>query len=242
MDYFWGDSMLYDFDPSKSKLKKFKLKLEYRPFVKYIGSGRLSLNTLPIQELDYFLNPSGFNLINFSHYANDSGFESLENSYEGIKNFKYLYYLENKSTYLGNTNSFTPVAYTTVLDYFRADFDEQAWSFNLDSQTDSRNIITYSRSSSASLPTLTNSMKLRSTAKNSIVTYNAIQKVYKSRFDDLRSNTCFDDFVNSYSKYPFLFESKSPYESILGKNKESYFNVFLYNKEFVGNSSVFSSS
>lgn len=85
-------------------------------------------------------------------------------------------------------------------------------------------------------------MKLRSTAKNSIVTYNAIQKVYKSRFDDSRSNTCFDDFINSYSKYPFLIEPKSPYESILGKNKESYFNVFLYNKEFVDNSSIFSSS
>jgi hypothetical protein len=82
-------------------------------------------------------------------------------------------------------------------------------------------------------------MKLRTTAKNSIVTYNAIQKVYKSRFDDSRSNTNFGDFTSSYSKYPFLIESKSPYESMLGKNKESYFNVSLYNKEFINNQSVF---
>jgi hypothetical protein len=85
-------------------------------------------------------------------------------------------------------------------------------------------------------------MKLRSTAKNSIVTYNAIQKVYKSRFDDSRSNTNFNDFINSYSKYPFLVESKSPYESILGKNKESYFNVSLYSKEFKANTSTFLNS
>lgn len=242
MDYFWGDNALYDLDASKSKLKKFKLRLEYRPLTKYFGLGSLSLNSLPTQELDCFLNPSESNLINFSYYSNDSGFESLENSYEGIKNLKYLYYLNNRSTYLANTSLFTPVAYTTVLDYFRADFDEQSWSSNLDSQVDFRKGMSYTRLNSAGSSSLTNSMKLRSTAKNSIVTYNAIQKVYKSRFDDSRSNACFDDFINSYSKYPFLVEPKTPYESILGKNKESYFNVFLYNKEFVDNSSIFSST
>jgi hypothetical protein len=113
-------------DIYKSKLKKFRLKLEYRPLPKYFGLGSLSLNALPIQELDYFLNPSESNLINFSYYSNDSGFESLENGYEGIKNFKYLYYLNNRGTILTNTGLFTPVTYTTVLDYFRADFDEQS--------------------------------------------------------------------------------------------------------------------
>jgi hypothetical protein len=82
---------------------------------------------------------------------------------------------------------------------------------------------------------LTNSMKLRSTAKNSIVTYNAIQKVYKARFDELRANVNFNDFTNSYSSYPFLLESKTPYENILKKNKESFYNVNFYNKTFENN-------
>jgi hypothetical protein len=106
-------------------------------------------------------------------------------------------------------------------------------------KTKKKGLINYEKSSGDKSYSLTNSMKLRTTAKNSIVTYNAIQKVYKSRFDDSRSNANFGDFINSYAKYPFLIESKSPYESMLGKNKESYFNVSLYNKDFLSNQSVF---
>jgi hypothetical protein len=82
---------------------------------------------------------------------------------------------------------------------------------------------------------LTNNIKLRSTAKNAIVTYNANQKVYKSRFDDSRSNMNFKDITNSFVTYPFITEGKAPYEKLLGKNKESFFNVTLYNTEFKGN-------
>jgi hypothetical protein len=82
---------------------------------------------------------------------------------------------------------------------------------------------------------LTNPLKLRSTAKNSIVTYNAIQKVYKARFDELRANINFNDFTNSYSAYPFLIESKTPYESLLKKNKESFYNINFYNRTFENN-------
>jgi hypothetical protein len=72
------------------------------------------------------------------------------------------------------------------------------------------------------LPKVTNTVKLRSTAKNSIVTYNAIQKVYKSRFDDSRSNANIEGFQNSENSYPFLLESKAPYESMLLKNSNSF--------------------
>jgi hypothetical protein len=78
-------------------------------------------------------------------------------------------------------------------------------------------------------------MKLRSSAKNSIVTYNAIQKVYKARFDDLRANINFTDFTNSFSLYPFLIESKTPYETLLKKNKESFYNNNFYKKTFENN-------
>jgi type IV secretory pathway VirD2 relaxase len=83
-------------------------------------------------------------------------------------------------------------------------------------------------------------MKLRSSAKNSIVTYNAIQKVYKSRFDDLRSNINFDDFTNSFTKYPFITEKKSPYENLLFKNNNAYFNVSYYNTFFKNGYSLLS--
>jgi hypothetical protein len=77
---------------------------------------------------------------------------------------------------------------------------------------------------------LSNPLKLRSTAKNSIVTYSAIQKVFKSRFDEGRSNARLQDVSNSYTPYMFLSASKSPYESMLSKNKDSFFTPVNYNQ------------
>jgi hypothetical protein len=78
-------------------------------------------------------------------------------------------------------------------------------------------------------------MKLRSTARNSIVTYNAIQKVFKSRFDEGRSHARLQDFSNSYVTHPFITEARSPYEGLLGKNRESFFSVNNYNQFLVAN-------
>jgi hypothetical protein len=50
---------------------------------------------------------------------------------------------------------------------------------------------------------VSNPLKLRSTAKNSMVTYSAIQKVFKSRLDEGRSNARLQDVSNSYNPYLF---------------------------------------
>lgn len=65
-------------------------------------------------------------------------------------------------------------------------------------------------------------MKLRSSSRSAIVTYNAIQKVFKSRFDEGRSNARLQDFSNSYVTHPFITEKKSPYENMLAKNVDSF--------------------
>jgi len=77
---------------------------------------------------------------------------------------------------------------------------------------------------------LLNPLKLRSTAKNSIITYSAIQKVFKSRFDEGRSNARLQDVSNSYTPYMFLSAPKSSYESMLSKNKDSFFTTNNYNQ------------
>jgi hypothetical protein len=74
----------------------------------------------------------------------------------------------------------------------------------------------------------TNPLKLRLTSRNSIVTYNAIQKVFKSRFDEGRSNARLLDLSNSFVSHPFLTQAKPSYESLLGKNKESFFTLNSY--------------
>jgi hypothetical protein len=126
-----------------------------------------------------------------------------------------------------------PHAYTNVFNAFRADFSEA--NFLQDSYVTSRysnNLKSYNTFSQS------NNIKLRTTAKNSIVTYNAIQKVYKSRFDDARSNVNFKNFTNSYNNVPFITESRPSYESTLGKNKDSFYNTVLFNSFFKNNYSV----
>jgi hypothetical protein len=73
---------------------------------------------------------------------------------------------------------------------------------------------------------------LRNSVKNSIVTYNAIQKVFKARFDEGRSNSKLLDFGNFYTKNPFITTNRISYEKLLGKNKENYFKINLYKSNF----------
>jgi hypothetical protein len=55
--------------------------------------------------------------------------------------------------------------YSTVLDAFRADFDDLSWDIDdCSHSTDVSNLV------QGVLPKVTNTVKLRSTAKNSIVT------------------------------------------------------------------------
>jgi hypothetical protein len=73
-----------------------------------------------------------------------------------------------------------------------------------------------------------NPITLRSTARNSIVTYNALQKVFKARFDDGRSNIKINHFADVRSKQPFITDSRVSYEKLLSKNKESFYNTTFY--------------
>jgi len=189
---------------------KFKAKIAYRSLSSKLQTS--NIYSLPISSEYNFTNPSGVNLINFNYFNNDASLESTEESYENLKNIQFLYFSGNKNLVLNSFNYFLPSSFTNVLDAFRPDFDENNW--NIDYESDLSNS---TFSSKGSTMNITNSLKLRSTAKNSIVTYNAIQKVYKARFDELRANINFQDFTNSFSAYPFLLESKTPYESILKK-------------------------
>jgi hypothetical protein len=90
-----------------------------------------------------------------------------------------------------------------------------------------------------------NYINLRSSVRNSIVSYNAIQKVFRARFDEGRSNTKLSDFSNFYSKHPYITSTRVPYENLLGKNKENFFKINFYKnsffKSFNGNYDLISS-
>jgi hypothetical protein len=73
-----------------------------------------------------------------------------------------------------------------------------------------------------------------------MVTYSAIQKVFRSRFDEGRSNTRLEDFSNSYVKHPYISDTRTNYESLLGKNKEFFLQPVFYNQTNKLNSSLLS--
>jgi len=57
-----------------------------------------------------------------------------------------------------------------------------------------------------------------------------MQKVFKSRFDEGRSNAKLQDISNSTVNYMFINSPKASYESLLGKNKDSFFTPVNYNQ------------
>jgi len=87
---------------------------------------------------------------------------------------------------------------------------------------------------------------LRVTAKNSITTFNALQKVFRTRFDEGRMNAKISHFGNMGIKQSFVNAGRLPYETLLGKNKESFFKPVYYSTTIFKNlnqyGSLFNSS
>jgi len=73
-----------------------------------------------------------------------------------------------------------------------------------------------------------NPVTLRSTAKNSIVTFSALQKVFRSRFEDGRSNVRLNHFADLNVKQPLMMGKRLAFEKLLGKNKERFYNTSFY--------------
>jgi len=88
-----------------------------------------------------------------------------------------------------------------------------------------------------------NPVTLRSTAKNSIVTFSALQKVFRARFEDGRSNVRLNHFADLSVKQPLIMGKRLAFEKLLGKNKERFYNTSFYtNNTFAVLNSLSSSS
>lgn len=214
--------------------KTFRASTLAKPLVRDLSINS-NLNSLPIFTEDSLPNSMLLNLKNFYPFSNETSVDSIEDSYENLKYVNYVHYLTYKNLLNTNSIKIQPLSYTQIIDNFRPDYEEASW---FKDNALSENMVDYSNTldvNSANDLRLSNPMKLRSTARNSIVTYNAIQKVFKSRFDEGRSNARLQDFSNSFVSHPFITESKSPYEGMLGKNKDSFFNVNSYKQYFTNN-------
>lgn len=209
----------------------YKATILDRPFIKNT-SFLDNINTLPVFSEEYVSNPTLLNMNNFSNFINETEFDNIDDSYENTKQVNYThnsYYLNNLVTHF---NYIYPSSYTQVLNAFRSGGEEPSISLEPSTTTTDTD---YVNTLVGKDLRLSNPLKLRSTAKNSIVTYNALQKVFRSRFDEGRSNARLQDISNAFVKYPFLSEKKTKYESLLGKNKESFFKLVNYNSTIIPN-------
>jgi len=186
-----------------------------------------NFNTLPLFSEEGYTDLDLTPMKDFSIYDYAVDAEGSLDSYSNIKFLNYAYH----SSYLNVLNSFIlgnqPLSYTAVLNSFQSNYEENTLSY--DEYTDVYDYATDHMNSTMNNDLRnSNPIKLRSTAKNSVVTFNALQKVFRPRFDEGRSNVRFSDLSNTFVKYPYLSESRIPYESMLSKNKESFFGVNSY--------------
>jgi hypothetical protein len=77
-----------------------------------------------------------------------------------------------------------------------------------------------------------NYLNLRAPAKSAIVNYNALQKVFRARFDEGRSNAKLTDLGSLYTKQPFISSSRIAYENLLGKTKENFIKINMYKNNY----------
>jgi hypothetical protein len=181
-------------------------------------------------------------LKDFNSFPNELVIDGLDEAYESSKYVNYLYYLNFKNLLNNSTNSIQPLSYTTVFDSFRADYEDPfLYADDSVDNHDSLNLTNNNEVDPNNNLKLSNPFKVRSTVKNAMVTYNAIQKVFRSRFDEGRSNARLEDFANSFVKHPYITDSRINYESLLGKNKESFLKTNLYSQSQKLNYSYLSS-
>jgi hypothetical protein len=188
---------------------------------------------LPIFSEEPLTNPKLTTLKDFGSFSNEIAVDGTEEVYETSKYINYLYQTNYKNIINNSVNNIQPISYTTVFDSFRSDYEDPFLYTNDTQSTALSSQLTQPQLNSIDSHSnlkLSNPFKLRSTIKNAIVTYNAIQKVFRSRFDEGRSNARLEDFSNSFVKHPYMTDTRVNYESLLGKNKEFFLKTNLYNQ------------
>jgi len=189
--------------------------------------------SLPILSDDFIPTFSLVNLKDFQVFQFENIIDNMDDVYNNLKLTNYL--LSSNYLNLLNTNLWTNIStsYVNIFNNFTVLGDDNLWSFNNSNILNLDNINTTNLNSNDYR--LNNNLKLRSTTKNSIITYNAIQKVFKSRFDDGRSNARLSDISNSFNSFLFLSGKRVPYETLLGKNYNNYFTTQNHFMDFKTN-------
>lgn len=115
-DFLKRQEELYN---TSTRIQKFKNSKLYPP----VGSGSPLITPSPFSAHG-FLNTLLVPKKNFQSIYNESSSDSLEDSYESLKNFLLGGTKKNKSANSNLNYTIYPHSYTRVIDPFRADYEE----------------------------------------------------------------------------------------------------------------------
>jgi hypothetical protein len=240
-EFFKKQELLFNNNLRFVKDSKLKAGNLSKNFLLDTNSNSKNLHSIPVFSEEPITNPKLTNTKDFNLFSNEVTTENLDDSYESSKYINYLYYTNYKNILNNYTSNLQPLSYSTVFDSFCSDYEDPFLYTDTTNSSVYQNIDSVNELDLNNNFKLSNPFKLRSTVKNAIVTYNAIQKVFKSRFDEGRSNARLEDFSNSFVKHPYITDNRTSYESLLGKNKESFFKTNFFNQTQKINYSLISS-
>ena len=255
----------YGPDFGKSSCKSFTLPVKRKALTtslfnadSYVGD--FYLNSF---HLDDFIFPPDLNNTKFfCSLPLFTRFSRLENNYGASKHLSYSLSNTCKVFFNITMSGFQPYSYFHVINSFCAIYSDFSWfvsentfikkaltsnNFPAVSKVDEshNSFLDYWFMNLVNCPDdnnwsrFSNFLSLRQSAKNSLVTYNAIQKVFKARFDENRSNAKLGDFANFFVRQPFISSQRPQYEKLFGKTKRNFFEVNLYKNNFHKHSNNF---
>jgi len=180
---------------------------------------------------------------------------NLDDSYESFKNLNYFLNQSNSVSLnnLLNNNQFH--SHTFYANTTRSDYEDFSWHTDkknvsknylnlIDQMNGLKGNIDFTLLQDANYLNFVNYDNLdlinfnssrvnilasvRPITRSSMVTYSAMQKVFRSRFEEGRSHAKLSDLANSFVKQPYLNAPRVNYEKLLGKDKISFYKTSMY--------------
>lgn len=155
---------------------------------------------------------------------------NLEDSYDSYKFLYYnSYFLLNHFTYLALPFN-QPVSILTAFDTFRNNFENSNILFDMPNP----NFFNLESYEGILLNFNNNTINTNSqynilyTVKNINNTYNALQKIFRTKIDEMRSHIKLSDYYLSKHKVPFINSNKAPYKELVGKNLNAFVNTQIF--------------
>ena len=240
------------FYPSNFKLN-MDVELSLKPFFKDLSSVGLAYSNSVYFD-DLAINPNLYATKNYSTFSNVFGLENMEEATDGNKGSASLN-MRNQTPSLNVSTTYpTPVSYLHTLNLYRSNFEDFGWHTDMNSNPNSTFITDLVNTDATKLlPNLygfelvnnfndisingdavvnntrsTDSIFLRSSARNSILGYSAIQKVFRSRFEEGRAHIGVLNYTESFVKKPNISSIRPNLEGMLGKNRSSFYTPTLF--------------